>query len=280
MNEHDQNEMNVQKSLAEIGEVTERQLGTSAPQPKEFEDGALIRFSPNLKEKFTADERRALQQRAESLAPWLQGPFLLGDDLVVGGAWRTDTRWVTLAGEVPDLKGKRVLDVGSNAGYDPFRFSLLGPAELVACEPFAFISQMRFLEEIYQAGIQIREIGWQGLDPEKMGRFDLVHCHGVLYHEPNPIGMLEALYDMTADGGTFIFGSMMHADPSKADLSRLVPLAYFGDDTWWWTPGPIAMWRMLESVGFEVEKTFGVSDGPPGEFATINGYFRARRPSS
>ncbi len=277
MPDHESSEMNVQKSLAEIGEVTERQLGTTAPQPKDFEEGALIRFSPNLKEKLTAAERQALQQRADSLAPWLQGPFLLGDDLVVGGAWRTDTRWVTLAGEVPDLKGKRVLDVGSNAGYDPFRFSLLGPAELVACEPFAFISQMRFLEEIYEAGIQIREIGWQGLDPEKMGRFDLVHCHGVLYHEPNPIGMLEALYAMTADGGTFIFGSMMHADPAKADLSRLVPLSYFGDDTWWWTPGPLAMEAMLKSVGFRVEKTFGLSDGPPGEFATINGYFRCRR---
>jgi tRNA (mo5U34)-methyltransferase len=273
----DQNDMNVQKSLAEIGEVTERQLGTTAPQPEHFEEGALIRFSPNLREKFTDEERQGLRDHAASLAPWLQGPFLLGDDLVVGGAWRTDTRWVTLAGEVPDLRGKRVLDVGSNAGYDPFRFSLLGPEEVVACEPFAFISQMRFLEEIYQAGIQIREIGWQGLDPGTMGRFDLVHCHGVLYHEPNPIGMLEALYEMTADGGTFIFGSMMHADPTKADLSRLVPLAYFGDDTWWWTPGPLAMERMLERVGFRVEKTFGFSDGPPGEFATINGYFRCIR---
>lgn len=273
------NDMNVQKSLAEIGEVTRRQLGTSAPQPEHFEQGSLIRFSPNLKERFSDEERRALSDRAASLAPWLQGPFLLGDDLVVGGAWRTDTRWITLGPEVPDLIGKRVLDVGSNAGYDPFRFSLLGPQELVACEPFAFINQMRFLEEIYQAGIEIRELGWQGLDPERMGRFDLVHCHGVLYHETNPVGLLRRLYEMTADDGLFLFGSMMHADPSKADLSRMVPLAYFGDETWWWTPGPTAMWRMLESVGFEVEKTFGVSNGPPGEFPTINGYFRARRPT-
>ena len=44
----------------------------------------------------------------------------------------------------------------------------------------------------------------------------------------------------------------------------------------------LAMRWMLESVGFEVDEMFGLSAGPPGEFATVNGYFRARlgEPSS
>jgi SAM-dependent methyltransferase len=269
---------NLQHSLSEIAEVAERQLGTRAPQGGDFGAESLIRFSPDLPEQLDQSERKQLSDRAAALAPWLQGPFLLGGDLVVGGVWRTDSRWVTLGPEVPDLSGKRVLDVGSNAGYDPFRFSLLGPEYLLACEPFAFINQARFLESIYQTGIDIRQIGWQGLDPVREGVFDLVHCHGVLYHECDPLGLVERLFEMTAPGGLLLFGSMMHADPSLADLARMVPLSYFGDDTWWWTPGPLAMQRMLESAGFEVEKTFGISAGPPGEFATINGYFRSRRP--
>ncbi len=110
-----------------------------------------------------------------------------------------------------------------------------------------------------------------------MGRFDVVHCHGVLYHEPDPVGLLQRLFEMTADGGLLLFGSMMHADPERADQSRMVPAAYYDDDSWWWTPGPIAMRRMIESVGFVVEKMFAVSPGPQGEFPTINGNFRAIR---
>jgi SAM-dependent methyltransferase len=263
--------------LQGIAEVVERQHGTVAPR-REFDPATLIRFSPHVKDTLDADELAALTARAEELAPWLQGPFLVGGDLVVGGAWRTDTRWETLGPEVPEsLAGMRVLDIGSNAGYDPFRFSQRDPDHLLACEPFAFIEQARFLESIYKTGIELRQTGWQSLDVEVEGRFDLVHCHGVLYHEVDPIGLLEKLYEMTAPGGLCLFGSMMHADPALADLSRLAPLAYFGDTTWWWCPGPVAMRQMLESVGFEVEKSFGVSAGPPGEFPTINGYFRTVR---
>jgi SAM-dependent methyltransferase len=266
-------------SLRDIAKVVERQQGTVAPRGN-FDPATLIRFSPHVKDVLDERELADLTARAEELAPWLQGPFLVGGDLVVGGAWRADGRWETLGDEVPEsLAGMRVLDVGSNAGYDPFRFSLRDPDYLLACEPFAFIEQARFLESVYKTGIEFRQTGWQGLDSKVDGRFDLVHCHGVLYHEIDPIGLLEKLFEMTAPGGVCLFGSMMHADPALADLVRLVPLSYFGDDTWWWVPGPVAMRRMLVSVGFEIEKVFGVSAGPPGEFPTINGNFRAIRPA-
>jgi SAM-dependent methyltransferase len=269
----------LEHSMAGIAEVAERQLGTAKPSG-EFDASTLVHFSENLPTSFDEAERERLIARADELAPWLQGPFLLGADLVVGGAWRTDSRWETLGAEIPaSLAGMRVLDIGSNAGYDPFRFSLRDPDHVLACEPFAFIEQARFLESIYQTGIELRKTGWQWLDPAVDGRFDLVHCHGVLYHEPDPLALLERLFEMTTDGGLCVFGSMMHGDPAMADLARMVPLSYFGDDTWWWAPGPVAMRQMLESVGFEVEKSFGVSTGPPGEFPTINGYFRIRRPS-
>jgi SAM-dependent methyltransferase len=265
------------RSLSEIAQVVERQLGTTSPRG-EFDPATLIRFAPDLPESLGEHERAELIARAEQLAPWLQGPFLIGGDLVVGGAWRTDSRWVTLGPEVPEsLAGMRVLDIGSNAGYDPFRFTLRRPDHLLACEPFAFIEQARFLESIYKTGIEFRQTGWQALSAEVDGKFDLVHCHGVLYHEVDPLGLLDKLYEMTEPGGLCLFGSMMHADPLHADLARFVPLDYFGDETWWWVPGPVAMREMVEAVGFQVEKSFGVSAGPSGEFATINGYFRARR---
>ena len=267
------------EQFASIAEIVEYQLAGSAPQ-SEFDPASLIRFSPRpARQPRRRGAAGAGTARAE-LEPWLQGPFLVGGDLVVGGAWRTDSRWEMLGDEVPDsLAGMRVLDVGSNAGYDPFRFSLRGPEWLLACEPFAFIEQMRFLEEIYETGIEIRQSGWQcarrrarrPLRPRSLPRRPLPRGR--------PWGCWKRLFEMTAPGGLCIFGSMMHGDPELADLSRLCP-----SPTSATTPGGgrPARWRCAgcsNPVGFRVEKTFGVSDGPPGEFPTINGNFRCVRPA-
>ena len=93
-----------------------------------------------------------------------------------------------------------MLDVGSNAGYDPFMFHLRGAAYVLACEPFEFHEQALFLESVYRTGVDFQQIGWQDLDPEEHGTFDLVHCHGVLYHELHPMAMLAALAAMLAPG--------------------------------------------------------------------------------
>jgi tRNA (mo5U34)-methyltransferase len=269
--------MNVR--MERVREEVEGQLGQTNSVESAYDPATLVKFSPHVPEQLTPEDRELLLARAKELEPWLQGPFLLGGDLVIGGLWRIDNRWVSLGAEVPaDLSGRRVLDVGSNAGYDPFMFNLRGAAEVLACEPYEFIEQAHFLESVYRTGVDFRRIGWQELSPEEHGSFDLVHCHGVLYHEVDPLGLLARLHEMTAPGGTLLIGSMMLADPTRADLWRFIPRAYYNDKTWWWVPGPVALRSMIESVGFEVEGAFGEAPGPEGEFETINGYFRATRP--
>jgi tRNA (mo5U34)-methyltransferase len=263
--------------MDELRRAVQQQLGDSRLAVGDVSGARIVRFSADLPATLEPRERSRLLDRVEELEPWLQGPFALSGDLVISGAWRNDTRWDGLAEHVPDVSGRRVLDVGSNAGYDPFMFKTLGAAEVLACEPFDFIHQMEFLEEIYKTGITPRRLAWQDLDPEEHGTFDLVHCHGVLYHEPHPVAMLQRLRSMLADDGVLLFGSMMLASTEHAEYARFVPGAYYGDPTWWWVPGRLAMRWMLEAVGLEITETFGLSDGPPGEFPTVNGYFSARR---
>jgi SAM-dependent methyltransferase len=263
--------------MDELRETVEGQLGTLSLSHQDVSDAEPVRFSPDLPAELAPERRAQLLECVQELEPWLQGPFALGGDLVIGGAWRIDQRWMGLRQHVPDISGKRVLDVGSNAGYDPFMFKLLGADEVMACEPFAFIRQMEFLESVYRTGIQPCQMRWQELDPEVHGRFDLVHCHGVLYHEVHPMALLERLRVMLADDGVLLFGSMMLADPELSECARFVPGSYYSDPTWWWVPGRLAMRWMLETVGLQVQEEFGLAAGPPGEFATVNGYFRATR---
>jgi 2-polyprenyl-3-methyl-5-hydroxy-6-metoxy-1,4-benzoquinol methylase/predicted O-methyltransferase YrrM len=234
----------------------------------------LPRFSSRLADELSPERLEALQREIDALEPWLQGPFVLAGNLVIPGVWRNDQRWEWLGEHVPDLTGKRVLDVGSNAGYDPFMFKLRGAREVVACEPFEFIHQAQFLESIYATGVDFRQVGWQQLDPDVLGRFDFVHCHGVLYHEPDPMGMLLRLRSMLAPDGEMLFGSMLHAAPDSSEYLRFVPDAYAGDRTWWLVPGRLAMRWMLEVTGFNAHELI-LSEGPRGEFRTLNGYFLA-----
>jgi SAM-dependent methyltransferase len=265
----------IENALAAIrGDVARqlRQIGTAA----HAEDAhKLPRFSADLVHELPPERVAELQREIAALEPWLQGPFLLADNLVIPGQWRNDQRWQTLGAHVGDLGGKRVLDVGSNAGYDPFMLKLRGADEVVACEPFAFFRQAQFLESIYRTGVDFRQIGWQQLDPRELGRFDLIHCNGVLYHEPNPLGMLLRLRSMLADEGEMLFGSMLHASAEQSEYVRFVPDAYAGDKTWWFVPGRLAMRWMLEVTGFEVEELM-LAEGARGEFRTLNAYFRGR----
>jgi len=254
----------VARQLAQIGKAAEA---------KDLQ--RLPRFSPDLPDELPPERVAELEEKIAALEPWLQGPFLLAGNLVIPGVWRNDQRWESIGDHVPDLSGKRVLDVGSNAGYDPFMFKLRGAREVLACEPYEFVHQARFLESIYRTGVDFREIGWQQLDPSEHGLFDFIHCHGVLYHEPNPLGMLLRLRSMVAPGGEMLFGSMLHASPEQSEYIRFVPDAYAGDKTWWFVPGRLAMRWMLEVCGFEVQE-LTLNEGPRGEFRTLNGYFAAK----
>ena len=272
----DQRAESVNDALTGLRQAVSKQLGVERPPPADVDPSSLVRFSADLPEQLEPSERERLVQRAAELDPWLQGPFLLGGDLVVGGAWRCDHRWQGLGAALPEsLAGLRVLDVGSNAGYDPFMFRHRGASYVLACEPFDFYEQAAFLESIYRTGIHLRKIGWQQLDPREHGQFDIVHCNGVLYHEVHPMRMLRRLREMLADGGTLLLGSMMLDDPEVSAFARFVPGSYYGDPTWWWVPGGLALRWMLEAAGFTVEEEFGTSAGPPGEFPTISAYLRA-----
>jgi tRNA (mo5U34)-methyltransferase len=265
----------IEEALKVIRGDVARQVGQIGKAAEAQDLKRLPRFSPDLPDELPPERIAELQDQIAALEPWLQGPFLLAGNLVIPGLWRNDQRWESIGGHVPDLSGKRVLDVGSNAGYDPFMFKLRGASEVVACEPYEFVHQARFLESIYRTGVDFREIGWQQLDPSEHGLFDYVHCHGVLYHEPNPLGMLLRLRAMLASGGEMLFGSMLHALPEQSEYIRFVPDAYAGDKTWWFVPGRLAMRWMLEVSGFEVRE-LTLTEGPRGEFRTLNGYFQAK----
>jgi SAM-dependent methyltransferase/predicted O-methyltransferase YrrM len=264
------------EALQRVREISDAQLPSLTLPPRQLDRATLQRFSPELPEVRSEADEEELRTQIERLSPWLQGPFYLGGEVLIEGLWRNDQRWEEMRPYVPEVAGKRVLDVGSNAGYDPFMFHALGANHVLACEPFEFIAQAQFLESIYCTGVRFERIGWQQLDPHVHGTFDLVHCNGLLYHEPNPLGLLQRLRLMLADGGELLLGSMMLADAELSEYVRFVRNDYASDPSWWWVPGRLALRWMMDASGFETAVLPVRFSGPAGGFEVINGYVRGR----
>jgi hypothetical protein len=97
--------------------------------------------------------------------------------------------------ELCDLEGKRILELGPLEGGHTLAMSKLGPREIVAVEgrPENFIkcAIIKTLYDLNNTRFVLDDLRSATL--EKLGRFDICVCLGVLYHLPNPYRVLQAI---------------------------------------------------------------------------------------
>jgi SAM-dependent methyltransferase len=234
-------------------------------------------FAAAVPDGAEAFQRADLAARAAELDPWRQGPFPLGEDLVVGGSENDDGRWSALDPHVDGrLTGQRVLVVNGGAGYDAFAFAARGADYVLACEPSDDLRRAELLESVYESGVDFRRADWEGLDPARDGTFDVVHCYGLLHRVLEPMTLLRTLRRMTASGGTLLIGSMMLGDPERSEFLRFVPGGHAGDPGCWFVPGRLAFRWLVGTAGFAVEAELGEIEGARDGFPVAHGYLRAR----
>ncbi len=108
-----------------------------------------------------------------------------------------------------ELERPRVLEIGPKHGQDSRLLATLEPAELVLVErPTKHDLVADWLPEIERlCPTRLIELDLLDLEPAalaELGQFDLVWCLGVLYHNDEPVGLLERLHDLTRPGGLFV----------------------------------------------------------------------------
>ncbi len=174
------------------------------------------------------------------------------------------------------LDGGAGVDAGSEAGADALAFAARGAEHVLSCtqpvgrggdDPVAVVQDPR---------VELRSSGWETLDPERDGTFEIVHCHGLLHRVLSPMALLARLRRMAACRGTLLIASMMLADPERSEYVRFVPDRHAGDPTCWFIPGRLAFRWLVETAGFEVEAELGETEGPRDGFPVVVGYLRAR----
>lgn len=210
-----------QASIAALPE-----LGTAV-----VEMGKAVRADPALGTVPTAAGQQALEAALKGLHPWRKGPFELFG-VRIDSEWRSDWKWERIAAALGNLEGQQVLDVGCGNGYFGWRLLGAGAGGVLGVDPTVLffmqhLALCRYLGTALanpnpaQSANFLLPIPFEILPAYP---FDLVLSMGVVYHRPEPLAHVQALFDNTRPGGRVLLESLVVEEgpdlaPAAADTS-------------------------------------------------------------
>lgn len=180
---------------------------------------------------------------------------------------------------LPDVTGRRCLDVGTWDGFYAYELERRGAAEVVAVD-LPDLADIDWPPEVHAdptfdpslsdeqprpAGFQLlhrllgSKVEWRGcsiydLDPDEVGTFDLVVVGSLLVHLRDPVRALDAVRRVVAPGGRFLLADYVH--PPVNALARRRPLFELrgeGRDFQWWLASDRGLRQLLHVGGFDIE---------------------------
>jgi tRNA (mo5U34)-methyltransferase len=220
----------------------------------------------------------ALRRRIEALGPWFHNMELAGiataPDHFLGDYPRF--KWESFARFAPaDMTGRRVLDIGCNAGFYALEMKRRGAERVLGIDADPrYLAQASLACEMRGLDVEWRQMSVYQL-PELRERFDLVLFMGVLYHLRHPLLALDLIREHVADQDLIcqsLLGGSDAVTPPQPDYPYLetalyaddaAPRLHFiehkfaGDPTNWWVPNRAAMEAMLRSAGFAIQDVAG-----------------------
>lgn len=180
-------------------------------------------------------------------------------------------KWAMLAPHLPDdLSGRRVLDIGCNAGYFAIELARRGARVTAIDHDPHYLRQAAWAARQFDVGdrLELEEGDIYGL-AGRAARYDIVLFLGVFYHLRYPLLGLDLAASLSTD--LLLFQSLATggstddpdtSDPGYLGRDRLREDAWpklsfiehelAGDPTNWWVPNPSAMRAMVRSAGYEV----------------------------
>lgn len=182
----------------------------------------------------------------------------------------------TVAPKVPlpaSLEGLRCLDIGTFEGFWAYEMERRGAAEVVAVDlrdpqqldwPLnsdpdvvaALAARMRdgdgfeLAHRALDSRVRFLERSIYDLDPEELGRFDLVYLGSLLLHLRDPVRALERVRGVCA--GRLLLVDTIEATLSLAFPRRPVARLDGNGRPWWWQANVAGLVRMVQSAGFRV----------------------------
>ncbi len=180
---------------------------SNLPEPKVIDRSYGDVVGVRLDDDFEAQYGAQIEETARLLMPWRKGPFSIGN-LFIDSEWQSQIKYNLLEPHF-DLRDKVVGDIGCNNGYYLFRMQSHKPDRLVGFDPSAlYYSQFQFIDHFLDSDIIYEMLGVEHVEYYEH-KFDTLFCLGVLYHRPDPVGMLKSLRKGLNDGGELLLDTFM-----------------------------------------------------------------------
>ncbi len=180
---------------------------------------------------------------------------------------------------IPDVRGKRCLDVGTWDGFYAYEMERRGAREVIAVD-VADLAEVDYPPEVRadaafdpshtdaqprSAGFHLlhrlldSKVQWRGgniydLDPAELGTFDVVVVGSLLIHLRDPVRALDAVRSVT--GGAFLSVDYVHPPVDLLARRRrpLFQLRGEGSDFQWWLASDAGLRQLLHVGGFTVDQ--------------------------
>lgn len=254
------------------------------------EPGSLVARSLRARSR-----RRRLLEAVESVPYWHHS-IDLGHGVVTPGLKGAEYHALELDSlRLPDLQGKRVLDIGTWDGYYAFEAERRGASRVVAVDSYVWgldlrdwapeSERRRFAEpcpgrrgfeiahEALGSSVEPLEMEVDDLDPDLLGSFDVVLFLGVLYHLRHPLLSLErvaALSDDLLVVESHLTSYPGHEERAICEFFEKDELA--GDPTNWWSPNATALLALIRAAGCSRAELVGVLSKPPDSEGVLHHY--------
>jgi tRNA (mo5U34)-methyltransferase len=149
----------------------------------------------------------------------------------------------------PDLRGKRVLDIGAASGWNSFECERRG-AEVVAVD-YVEYDELVAVKKLRGSKLEYVIAEMEEITPERFGVFDYVLFFGVLYHLRHPVLGLENVCAVTR-GVAFIESFVVDdaPDPSRSWLEFYETDELGGQIDNWFGPTTQCLLSMTRAAGF------------------------------
>ncbi|NOX33273.1 MAG: tRNA 5-methoxyuridine(34)/uridine 5-oxyacetic acid(34) synthase CmoB [Deltaproteobacteria bacterium] len=196
----------------------------------------------------TQDQSFLLNEKLEQLCPWRKGPFKLFG-IEIDSEWQSWMKWERLKKHISDLKGRKILDIGSSNGYYMFKIAAENPLMVLGLEPqgsfyFQYLVIQKFLK---QDNVFCLPVPHDQL-PDTDKYFDTVFCMGVLYHRKSPVQMLKDICGSMRPGGELVLENLIL--DSKQNLCLFPKDRYAKMRNVFFIPDLLAMESWLLRAGF------------------------------
>ena len=214
-------------------------------------------------DELSREQKAAVLAALKAMIPWRKGPFsVMGTE--VDAEWRSYRKWDRLLPEMPDLSDRVIADVGCNNGYYMFRMAAHDPRLVVGFDP---VPRFKCAFDLLHGFVPHLPLSFELLGVEHLALFenvfDVVFLMGVLYHHPDPIGMLRGVFASLKPGGELILETQ--GIPGEGSFALFPEKRYAQVPGTWFVPTLECLVNFIRRSGFRRVKVFDSHPMSPEE---------------